>query len=752
MWETNFTSSRGYYDNESVSLGVYLSGHAGNYAVRFDEYAWPYTGRSQLYGLQNPGLTNLFNLPLFSCPEPAQGIPIVDHLLLQGATVIDGPEVPAYSTINRGQLMPCYNNMTGDIFRKVLDSTIKIPARTNVLAHTPIAYVCNQNNNLTGGLYDGLYQIDGDGTNNHDWFKASGRYSSIPGIFTNGPYEMSFFATNVLQSQYSNRWPTIAAKTNEFNSYFPSEYTGNAFVARRDNQWLTYNNMLNSNITENASLPLKYNTCTNLSLTYPPQTFAVITESNQSLRIYFNNYFTDKNALWAATNDNVGTYILTNFISNPPDSTTNTTRTTIFQISGCTNTPTYTLTNRGSHKPMTNSATFAGGVFTLTLTGNGPCDITINCSGSATRTGTIPGPNVMVPPANYVPGVPAPPSVVMAAAGTGQAIVSWKATNCLYYNIKRGTSVNGPFNTIATGVTNSVNLYSSFNNGATVYNAAINYTDTGLMVSNTYYYVVSAVNVSGEGPDSSVASVTMAPTYTVNPTDDTYVRDGGSASSNFGTATSFIAKTNTSGFNRVIFLKFNVTALTNALTATLVLVPSVVDVVPATLAYQWETNNTWSENTITWNNMPAGNSGVIITNLGGYTVGTPVYIDVTSLARSQATNDGFLSLRISSLVNNSQADVTFYSKEFGTASLRPALVYTPPSTLPPIINSFSLAGNHAQVSVSGAANADYTLLTSTNLVNWQAMFTTNLVYLPFTFADTNSATNSARFYRIRIGP
>ena len=47
--------------------------------------------------------------------------------MLQGATVIDGPEYPRYSTINQGRLMPCYKNMTGDIFRKVLDGTIQIP-------------------------------------------------------------------------------------------------------------------------------------------------------------------------------------------------------------------------------------------------------------------------------------------------------------------------------------------------------------------------------------------------------------------------------------------------------------------------------------------------------------------------------------------------------------------------------------------------------------------------------------------------
>jgi hypothetical protein len=60
-------------------------------------------------------------------------------------------------------------------------------------------------------------------------------------------------------------------------------------------------------------------------------------------------------------------------------------------------------------------------------------------------------------------------------------------------------------------------------------------------------------------------------------------------------------------------------------------------------------------------------------------------------------------------------------------------------------------GGRPQVSVSGAANAKYTLLTSTNLVDWQEVLTTNLVYLPFTLVDTNLATNSARFYRVQIG-
>jgi fibronectin type 3 domain-containing protein len=672
---SKFTSGQGYYDNESVALGVYLSGHAGNYAVRFDETAWEPSGRTQLYGLKNPGMTNLNlgYLPAFTTPETAHGIPIVDHMMLQGATVLDGPEFPFISTVLNGRLTPCYKNTTCDVFRKVLDSTIKIPTLTDVLANTPIAYVCNQNNNLTGGLYNGLYQIDGDGTNNHDWFKKSGRYSTVPGIYTNDTYELSGFTTNVLQSQYGTRWPTLAAKTNEFNSYFPSEYTGDAFVTRRENRWFTYNNMLNSNVTKSASIPLQYNTCTNLALTFPPQTFAVITESNKSLQIYFNNYFTDKDSLYATTNTDIYSYMQNAFISNPTDSTTNTTRTTIFQISGCTNIPTYTLTNRGSHQPITNSSTFASGVFTLTLTGNGPCDVTINCSGNATRTGTIPAPNVMVPPPEYVPSTPAPPSSLAATPGYAQATLVWNATNCLYYNVKRGLSVSGPFAIIATGITNSVNLYTSFNSGATVYNTTYSYVDTGLTASNTYYYVVSGVNVSGEGSNSAPAVITIVPTFTNTPVADAYV-DNNSVTSNFGSLTNLWVKNSSGAPVRNGYLMFNVSALTNVRSATVTLTANRVDGA-GTMYYELAPTN-WTEAGITWNNQPGGTGVFLKTNTVSAT-GVAAVIDVTSAAASQATNGGLLSIRVTQQANSGNALIQFCSRESTIASLRPLFAYTP---------------------------------------------------------------------------
>ena len=751
------TQAAAFYDNESCTLGTFLSGHAGYYASRFDETAWGPSGKSQLYGLKNPGMASLDMgfLPAFTDPEATHGIFIVDHFMLQGATVIDGPEFPFISTINNGRLTPLYKNTTSDVFRKVLDGTIKIPTVDEVRSNSPIVYVCDATsglvNEMTGNVFTNLYSMDGDGTNNSTWLKSTGRYASFPETFTTGAYEMSFFKTNVLQTQISTRWPTTAAETAEFNTYFPSEYStinGPFFAARRANCWFTYNPYVNSNITTSASIPLQYNTCTNLFLQYPPQTFAVITESNQSLQIYFNNYFTDKDNLWATTNSNVSGYMQSTFISNPTDSTTNTTRTTIFQISGCTNTPTYTLTDRGSHKPTTNSATFLNGVFTLTLTGNGPCDITINCSGSAVRTGTIPAPNVMVPPPDYVPPVPAPPGIVTATPGYRQATLTWHATNCLYYNIKRGISVNGPFTNIVTGVTNSVNLYSSFISGRTVYNTSYSYVDTGVTVSNTYYYVVSAVNVSGEGSNSAPVVVTIVPVVsgTNNPVADSYV-ESSNPNSNFGTLTNMIVKNSSGTATRNAYLMFDVHALTNVRSATITLTVNRVDAA-ATMYYELAPTN-WTETGITWNSQPGSTGVFLFTNIVSAT-GVAAVFDVTSAAANQATNGGLLSIRITQQANNGNELIQYCSREFPSNSMRPMLQYiTSPSfgSSPLGLTANAVSYNQVNLSWTAASGANYYNVWR-SLSNGgpyteiaQGIMTTN-------YSDTSSYSSTTFYYAV----
>jgi hypothetical protein len=69
---------------------------------------------------------------------------------------------------------------------------------------------------------------------------------------------------------------------------------------------------------------------------------------------------------------------------------------------------------------------------------------------------------------------------------------------------------------------------------------------------------------------------------------------------------------------------------------------------------------------------------------------------------------------------------------------------------PPALNSIAL-GSQVSLSATGMTGPDYTLLVSSNLVNWQSLSTTNPAALPVTFTDTN-ANSPARFYRLQLGP
>jgi len=86
---------------------------------------------------------------------------------------------------------------------------------------------------------------------------------------------------------------------------------------------------------------------------------------------------------------------------------------------------------------------------------------------------------------------PAAPTGLTATAGNAQVSLAWNAsTGATSYNVKRATTSGGAYTTIVTGVTTT------------------SYADTGVTNGTTYYYVVAAVNASGESPNSAQASAT----------------------------------------------------------------------------------------------------------------------------------------------------------------------------------------------------------------------------------------------------
>jgi cellulose 1,4-beta-cellobiosidase len=86
--------------------------------------------------------------------------------------------------------------------------------------------------------------------------------------------------------------------------------------------------------------------------------------------------------------------------------------------------------------------------------------------------------------------VPAAPTGLTATPGNNQVALSWTASSgATSYNVKRATVNGGPYTTIGSPTTTS-------------------YTDTTAVNGTTYYYVVSAVNASGESANSTQVSAT----------------------------------------------------------------------------------------------------------------------------------------------------------------------------------------------------------------------------------------------------
>jgi hypothetical protein len=74
---------------------------------------------------------------------------------------------------------------------------------------------------------------------------------------------------------------------------------------------------------------------------------------------------------------------------------------------------------------------------------------------------------------------------------------------------------------------------------------------------------------------------------------------------------------------------------------------------------------------------------------------------------------------------------------------------TPPA---PSFQSFSFTGGQPTFQVSGLAGYTYTVQTSTNLVTWTNLFTTNPVTMPFAWTDESATNFTRRFYRVSVAP
>ncbi len=374
VWLYKYTTSSCFYNNESVTIGPFIAGLSANYGVRYDNCGW------------NGALDEVLGKNHGKKYPVAAGIgTVMEQTGVNGGTIWDGPEliwtedfqnlynstVDGFTRRNWGTF-PGFRNAWIDMFRKVIDGTLYIPTREEVVAQTKVAVI----NDVTqgsdedkyaawGSLYDGLYKQDdpfnrgnGQWMSNGLYLKKTGRYGVIPVM--PGTYDAvaRSIPVQVKKSAYASRWSTELQKVTEFNSLYAETSEGDLFVSRVRNQLVTYTpySYLNSKTTASASIPLQYNTCEKLRLTWGKLSSGVIKEYADHIVAYLNNYRID------------------------------TTTTTVDRISvvGATSAPTYTLTTRGEGVASATATWDAeNGVYTIDVAHNGPVDLNIRCSGNA---------------------------------------------------------------------------------------------------------------------------------------------------------------------------------------------------------------------------------------------------------------------------------------------------------------------------------------------------------------------------------
>ena len=348
-------------DMESLCLGAYLSGYSGQYGIRYDDTGWTDVN----------GDHDNFTMA-------TAGAPYLEHIMLTGMTVIDGPELiwtqcfyeTSTGTTSDGYSMrqwetySQFDNVSVDLFRKILDGTVRIPTRQEVVDRTKVVIINNVDSGSNDEIYsspetlfEGLYRMDGDGNyeDNKTFFKKTGRYPTVPTVYQLADAVADSFEIQVNKSDYANYWPDISDKVSDFNDLFVEEYAGDIYAGRHENGWVTYNPYKTGEIAC-GSIPFKYNTCDYMELSYSQYTAGVIKEYSDQVTFYLSNY-----------DDELNLGMRTDTIS----------------IHGCIIEPDWSYEDRADHDTSVVTSGYSGGVFTLTVEHNGSLDITINCSGAA---------------------------------------------------------------------------------------------------------------------------------------------------------------------------------------------------------------------------------------------------------------------------------------------------------------------------------------------------------------------------------
>jgi hypothetical protein len=167
-----------------------------------------------------------------------------------------------------------------------------------------------------------------------------------------------------------------------------------------------------------------------------------------------------------------------------------------------------------------------------------------------------------------------------------------------------------------------------------------------LQDSSGYLSSILSKETSG---GSAYLEVTLKPVK-LNVVADSFVRSGGSAGTNYGTAVGLDIKDNPTGYGRKAFLKFDLNPISQPIDSVVLNIYSALADLNGTssnVAVYEVQNDVWSESGLNWNNMPVIGS-IITTAVFNSTYQWRQY-DITAFAQAQVSGDKTLSLALQDL-------------------------------------------------------------------------------------------------------
>lgn len=260
--------SYGDTDTDALNIGMWLSGSIGNWGSSSDWWHWGLNGYGRLWGSGSQTWKDILQYP------EAMTVQSMLKVVSQGGTVFK-TEAQWFTNVTDGERLAGYEFAIIPFLRDLKSGAIDIPSRQEVLDQNQMVY--------KGSVYDQSTIWDASASN---IFPRTGRYGIIPMVPNTIPSAELGMFENIATSGQSQAW---------FDARYPQEaISSDTYLSHNTGTWYWMNHVENRQATLQSTFKPKSSGATSIRIAAPNHTYAVMTESENTVDVILNNYRVNK--------------------------------------------------------------------------------------------------------------------------------------------------------------------------------------------------------------------------------------------------------------------------------------------------------------------------------------------------------------------------------------------------------------------------------------------------------------------------